>query len=169
MHSPSGAGADWFFSQRPMLQSSLETSDPAGYALSRTPDSKVFLSLAKTNELQECVLARVPADPRPQPVHAPIATHVHEGLGHDCVDDALPSRICQAFLGHLASWLISHMPQENLAHRQHRIGVLFQVPLQPFKSAQPAEQPRGPAFQPKLLQGLDDCEDCAAMIERITT
>ncbi len=94
---------------------------------------------------------------------------MHEGLSHDGVDDAVPGRICQALLDHFTSRLISHMPQENLAHRQHRIGVLFQVPLQPFKSAQPAEQPRGPAFQPKLLQGLDDGEDCAAMIERITT
>ncbi len=76
--------------------------------------------------------------------------------------------MCQPFLGHLASRLLSHMPQENLAHTQHRIAVLFQMPLQPFKSAQPAQQPRRPAFQTKLLQGLDDGEDRAAMVQWIT-
>ncbi|WP_088164732.1 hypothetical protein [Delftia sp. K82] len=90
---------------------------------------------------------------------------MHEWLGHDGVDDAVPGHVCNAFLVTGASRLISHMPQENLAHTQHRIAVLFQMALQPFKPAQPAQQPRRPAFQTKLLQGLYDGEDRTAIIQ----
>lgn len=150
------------------LQHACAFASPTGHSCGRSPYGQVFIGMAESQELQEGVFDGVPAYSRPQSVNAPVAAHLHKGLSHDGVDDAVPGHICQAFLLTGASRLISHMPQEDLAHTKHRITVLFQMALQTFKPSQPAQQSRRPAFQTKLLQGLDDGEDRTAMVQGIT-
>lgn len=88
--------------------------------------------MAESQELQEGVFNGVPANSRSQSVNAPVAAHLHEWLGHDGVDDALPGHVCNAFLVPGASRLISHMPQENLAHTQHRICAGCETTVYPW-------------------------------------